>query len=459
MQTAEGAMTEVHSMLQRMRELSVQSANDTNTTSDRQEIQLEIDQLNVEIDSIANKTEFNTRKLLDGSSAADTQYIVGEMGKTNLKEVPRVIDASLKTGRYDVGVELPPVLTYNLNQPGAGVSDASVIDIQLEGMFQNNQKENTNLINPPKLTNPVDNTAGIDLAQNMGSYQVTIDSFTNVQSLVTTPIKTGIGDDNLRFTGSDNSLPLGEYSLTVSNYTEDASGDPLTADIEIKDSTGVLVGKKTQVDLTSPDPLEIGEGNRTVELDLGTIDSNGTDKITMSYDVQLKIEQINSDGTIGDEIEPLNVVALTTNAKGQIEYGGLTFDFAANSKVGTSKFDITTNLSLGEYTIVVSDYQATNSSATIEVFDPNGFSIGQKAAQVGENGTVQTIGDEDGKHVAIDTKLITQAGTAKVQIENKLMISVSKVETDQNGVQVGETVPITFQKEITTNNGILQHGA
>ncbi len=72
-------MTEVHSMLQRMRELAVQAANDTNTTSDRQAIQLEIDQLNLEIDSIASKTEFNTRKLLDGSSAADTQFIEDEM--------------------------------------------------------------------------------------------------------------------------------------------------------------------------------------------------------------------------------------------------------------------------------------------------------------------------------------------------------------------------------------------
>ena len=71
MQTAEGAMDEVHSMLQRMRELSVQAANDTNTASDRQAIQLEIDQLTLEIDSIAAKTEFNTRRLLDGSSAAD----------------------------------------------------------------------------------------------------------------------------------------------------------------------------------------------------------------------------------------------------------------------------------------------------------------------------------------------------------------------------------------------------
>lgn len=69
-QTAEGAINEVHSMLQRMRELAVQAANETYTSSDRVEIQKEIDQLKDEIDRISNSTEFNTRKLLDGSSSA-----------------------------------------------------------------------------------------------------------------------------------------------------------------------------------------------------------------------------------------------------------------------------------------------------------------------------------------------------------------------------------------------------
>lgn len=65
-QTAEGALTETHSILQRMRELAVQSSNDTNTTNDRSEIQKEINQLTDEIDRIANTTEFNTKKLLNG---------------------------------------------------------------------------------------------------------------------------------------------------------------------------------------------------------------------------------------------------------------------------------------------------------------------------------------------------------------------------------------------------------
>lgn len=66
-QTAEGALTEMQSMIQRMRELSVQAANGTLTTDDRSAIQDEIDQLRSEVDRISQDTEFNTKSLLDGS--------------------------------------------------------------------------------------------------------------------------------------------------------------------------------------------------------------------------------------------------------------------------------------------------------------------------------------------------------------------------------------------------------
>ncbi|MFS0766469.1 flagellin N-terminal helical domain-containing protein [Peribacillus phoenicis] len=66
-QTAEGALNETHSILQRQRELANQSANDTNTAEDRKNIQDEMDQLGKEIDRIAGTTQFNTKNLLDGS--------------------------------------------------------------------------------------------------------------------------------------------------------------------------------------------------------------------------------------------------------------------------------------------------------------------------------------------------------------------------------------------------------
>ena len=66
-QTAEGALSETHSILQRMRELADQAANGTNTNSDREALQNEVKQLKEEIDRIGNTTEFNTMKLLDGN--------------------------------------------------------------------------------------------------------------------------------------------------------------------------------------------------------------------------------------------------------------------------------------------------------------------------------------------------------------------------------------------------------
>lgn len=66
-QTGEGALNETHSILQRVRELAVQSSSDTNTADDRAEIQKEVTDLISEVDRIATDTEFNTQKLLDGT--------------------------------------------------------------------------------------------------------------------------------------------------------------------------------------------------------------------------------------------------------------------------------------------------------------------------------------------------------------------------------------------------------
>ena len=84
-QTAEGALTEVHSMLQRMNELAVQSANGTNAQSDRQAIQDEIDQLATEIDRVSETTKFNEIYLLKGNSqtAAKSTFMQSGYATTN----------------------------------------------------------------------------------------------------------------------------------------------------------------------------------------------------------------------------------------------------------------------------------------------------------------------------------------------------------------------------------------
>ena len=76
-QTAEGALQESQNIIQRMRELAVQAASDTNTDDDREQIQQEINNLTQEVDRIATSTEFNTMKLLDGTQKGSTLYAVG----------------------------------------------------------------------------------------------------------------------------------------------------------------------------------------------------------------------------------------------------------------------------------------------------------------------------------------------------------------------------------------------
>lgn len=98
-QTAEGGLNETHSILQRMRELAVQSANDTNTSSDRTEIQKEVNQLVSEIDRIASSTEFNTKKLLNGDSGNKVIY----SNNTNMAGAT-VVNDNITAGSYSVTV-------------------------------------------------------------------------------------------------------------------------------------------------------------------------------------------------------------------------------------------------------------------------------------------------------------------------------------------------------------------
>ena len=82
-QTAEGALTEVHSMLQRMNELAVKAANGTNTSADRKAIQFEVKALICEIDRVKQSTEFNTLKLLNGDFAASKMKTI-QVGAANV---------------------------------------------------------------------------------------------------------------------------------------------------------------------------------------------------------------------------------------------------------------------------------------------------------------------------------------------------------------------------------------
>lgn len=104
-QTAEGALNEVHSMLQRMSELAVQSANGTNQTTDREAIDLEVQQLKSEITRVSTTTQFNKMNILDGS-----QFDVGK--------------------ELQVGANAKQVITVKITSLTIVISDAKSVDVK-----------------------------------------------------------------------------------------------------------------------------------------------------------------------------------------------------------------------------------------------------------------------------------------------------------------------------------------
>ncbi len=129
-QTAEGALNETHSILQRMRELTVQSANDTNTAQDRTNIQDEMDQLNNEIDRIANTTQFNTKNLLDGSMGKGVTTAVANIN-TNTALNSATVTGTALTALNDangnsLGIVAGDKIDISYVQNGATVTPATV---------------------------------------------------------------------------------------------------------------------------------------------------------------------------------------------------------------------------------------------------------------------------------------------------------------------------------------------
>ena len=131
-QTAEGALSETHSILQRMRELSVQAANDTLTQQDRSYIQVEIDQLNEEITRIGNTTQFNKKKLLNGEAAA--------LWSSDDNETKAIINGGLrKTDQFGQKVSVEGNYKIRVKaDPGQGeVQKSDIMKVKHENVLMN----------------------------------------------------------------------------------------------------------------------------------------------------------------------------------------------------------------------------------------------------------------------------------------------------------------------------------
>ena len=174
-QTAEGALNEVHDMLQRMNELAVKSANGTNQTEDQSYIQKEVDALVKEIDRVSATTTFNERNLLDGSWSGGIDLQVGAEG-TSQNRISVTINAMSAAGISVNSLSSSGVASQSAAQNAISTIKAAIKAVNGQradlGAIQNRLEHTIN-----NLDNVVENTTSAesqirdtDMASEMVKY-------------------------------------------------------------------------------------------------------------------------------------------------------------------------------------------------------------------------------------------------------------------------------------------------
>jgi flagellin len=202
-QTAEGGLNEIHSLVQRMRELTVQAANDTNVQADRQSIGLELSALTSEITRIAQQTEFNTMKLLDGTFTDR----VFQVGANNGQTISATI-VSMSAG--EIGIDGVAGTIYGLTTGGGATASA-----QLETIDKALSAVSTARAKLGALQNRLDHTiANADnAAENLQSSESKIRDVDMAKEMVTFSAKSIIQQAGQSMLAQANQATQGVVSL------------------------------------------------------------------------------------------------------------------------------------------------------------------------------------------------------------------------------------------------------
>ena len=169
-QTAEGNMNEIHSILQRMGELATKAANDVNASEDRTSIQNEIDQLTEEIDSISNKAQFNGTYLLNGDMAAGKKLQVGANAgedmeiKIDKMSASALNVAGLTVSSHDTATATMTAVTQAIKDVSAARSELGAKQNRLDYTINNLKNYSENL------SSAESNIRDTDMATEMVNY-------------------------------------------------------------------------------------------------------------------------------------------------------------------------------------------------------------------------------------------------------------------------------------------------
>lgn len=405
-QTAEGALGETGNILQRVRELAVQSANASNSSSDRQALQDEVNQLVSELDRIATTTNFNGQKLLDGSFGSAT-FQVG----ANANETITTTTSNLQTDSYGNNQVLANGAEAGAAASGGaavnGVSSGSVaingylgsetIDIATSAQANDIASDINSKTDNTGVTATARTELDVSFGQS-GSYTLNLTGENSTAQTVSFTLDAATGQDSL--------------SSAVSAINDQSSKTGITAQVA-EDGASIILSNSTGADITVGDTAVANAGDVSIlkqardadgELvDVGstakvlTSDTTAEDVVTSGY------IQLDSDRSFATDVTASNAFADTGSTLNKVSELDITsfesatqalktVDAALNSvnsqraKFGAvqSRFESTisnlestsTNLSAAQSRILDADFAAeTAKLSKAQVLQQAGISV------------------------------------------------------------------------------------
>lgn len=336
-QTAEGALNETENILQRMRELSVQGANDTNTDGDRAQIQKELDQLTEEIDRIATQTQFNEQDLLTGkfensklqigaNSGQKVEVSIGDMGSASL------LGSTEGKAVTHEKIQLNDDGTINGNQTLKIKVGESELEISLEDGFDSDAVV-------AAVTDALDEAIATDSGHALEGFKQGAD-FAVTMDASGAIVVSGITDS---------------ADVAVNSVSEGVTMVP-----------GNTLELKTNGDLKADTTLKLAFGETEIKVNL-TANTSKEDMIKQIEDQINKTEGFNyAKVEIDDTTGELTIIADTTAADGTV--------------TADSRIDVT-SVGLKEKAVSVSDHESA--TASIKTIDTAIEQVSSQRANLG----------------------------------------------------------------------------
>ena len=445
-QTAEGALQESHSILQRMRELTIQAANGTETDEDRGNIQDEISQLQDELDRIAETTEFNTMKLLDGSLAGNASTTA----------------AGPKFGAYDT--DLKGFVTSNIAGANIVVSakaelggesalwnaDGKTLTLNLHEDATYSEAELDNLIKNAKWEDSVGGVAAPQIELNLKNGTYTATDGDGGEETVAGAKATG----NVTFTTitpGTNAVDVNSMKITANRYGDD---NEIKIDITFNQEAGKEVCEVTTaatyadtgaVDTKMGLTLKLSTGTEYTEKDIEKLLAEAGFSATVEFDST----------TAPDEPNTLFVTENDVTGTVTLANGAGLGD--TDAYLGEKKYDV----------------QGGGEGVTLQVGANHGqtisFGIGDMSSvALGVDGTKVDVSTQAGAQNSIDA---IDAGIATVSkqrsllgaIQNRLEHTISNLDNTAENLQSAESgirdVDMASEMVQFSKNNILQQAA